>query len=435
MTAGWTTYADLVAVLRRRWTTGNYLRSYAAGEPWTPRSLPVTGPKSVELLDRLIEVNAWVERLTADCAATPRRPGLRIESAAVLGPRRDRNVLPKRAWVDDYDQLFGLLGVRAEIRRLDGLLVETGSRVPTLLPWVRHHPRTALEQEAEWSRLLAAVDWISAHGSSSLYLRQVDVPGVDTKFLERNHDVLAELLDTVLPTERIDDRYGRRELAGRYGFRRKPLYTRIRFLAPQQVLPAGISEVTLRAEELAHLDPGLARVIIVENEISYLALPPRPDTLAIFGSGFALGSVAGFTWLQDKIITYWGDIDTYGFVILNRLRARFPHVESILMDTATLLAHPSQWVPEEKPTRLDLPHLSTEEAAVYRDLVEDRWGPHLRLEQERVRFSLVRAALEQTSGGFDRTSSPGLAEPPNHDPAAVIREGRDAGSDMDRHLL
>lgn len=159
------------------------------------------------------------------------------------------------------------------------------------------------------------------------------------------------------------------------------------------MLPAPITEATLRTEELAALEPGVGTVIIVENEVSYLALPPLADTLAIFGSGFALGSVRGLTWLQARRILYWGDLDTYGFVILNRLRARYPEVTSVLMDHDTLLAHRGQWVTEEKPSAEPLPLLTGPESELYRDLVEDRYGHHVRLEQERVRFSRVAAAL------------------------------------------
>ena len=219
------------------------------------------------------------------------------------------------------------------------------------------------------------------------------MPGVDTKFIEANEKILGSLLDQVLPPDRIDERFGRIQFAARYRFRRKPDYTRMRLLAPSPAFPTGISEVRLRADELARMDPQLGQVVIVENEISYLALPERPDTVAIFGSGFALGSVVGFSWLQDKVITYWGEIDTYGFLILNRLRARYPKVVSMLMDVETLLAHPLQWVTEDKPTNQPLPHLTEPEAALYRDLIEDRYGHQVRLEQERVRFSLVRQAL------------------------------------------
>ena len=104
--------------------------------------------------------------------------------------------------------------------------------------------------------------------------------------------------------------------------------------------------------------------------------------------------MAGLTWLENKNIIYWGDIDTYGFVILNRLRARYAQVRSILMDTETLLSHPDQWVREELPTDQALPHLDEAEASAYEALVEDRFGQHVRLEQERIRFSRVRAAIQ-----------------------------------------
>ena len=90
---------------------------------------------------------------------------------------------------------------------------------------------------------------------------------------------------------------------------------------------------------------------------------------------------------------YWGDIDTHGFAILSRLRARFPRVASILMDRETLLAHPGQYVSEPTPTSEHQPNLTEPERTLYQDLVEDRYGESVRLEQERVRFSLVRQAL------------------------------------------
>ena len=90
---------------------------------------------------------------------------------------------------------------------------------------------------------------------------------------------------------------------------------------------------------------------------------------------------------------YWGDIDTHGFDILNRLRARFGSVRSILMDQQTLLAHPRQWVTEPSPTNRPLQSLTAPEEALYRDLIEDRYALAVRLEQERVRFSLLQQVL------------------------------------------
>lgn len=389
----WTNVGDLRAVLERRWRSGRWLTAHAAGDDWTPLSLPVRGPKADELLDRLDDVRAWVARFERDCAPTARRPGLRIETKIVRGRRVGANELPARVWIDTFAQLVGVLDVRAELARFDGLLRLTEERAPSLRDWVIAHPRQVLEQAEVWPLLLDCVVWMAARRTPELYLRQVDVPGVDTKLIEANAGTLSSLLDAALPPERVDQRFGRTDIVGRYGFRRRPDYTRVRFLAPVTVVPGGLSELMFRTEELTGLDPELGEVIICENEISYLALPPRADTLAIFGSGFALGSVAGLSWLQQKKIIYWGDCDTHGLVILNRLRARYPEVRSIMMDVHTLLAHRTQWVREEMPTRIPLPHLDESEGELYRALIEDRFGSRLRLEQERIRFSRVREAL------------------------------------------
>jgi hypothetical protein len=388
----WTTAADLRVSLERRWRSGAILKAYAAGEPFAPISLPISRPRDVDLLERRDEVNTWLQRLTLECGPTARRQGLRVESTTVPSRRVGRNELPRRLWVDSYAALFGWLGVTREVAQLDALLGLTRSEVPSLADWAVKHPRVVLDHAALWPRLLATVAWITAH-DQHLYLRQVDVPAVDTKFIEQNRAILGRLLDQVLPARRIDDHFSVSDFAARYRFRRRPNYTRIRSLGDRGLLPGGLSEVTVRTTELARLDPPASQVIIVENDISYLALPDQPGTMAIFGSGFALGSVAGLPWLSSKVIIYWGDIDTYGFVILNRLRARYPRVQSILMDAETLLSHPEQWVVEEKPTDIALPHLTDAEAALYRDLVEDRFGHQVRLEQERISYARVLSAL------------------------------------------
>ncbi|MGH3620699.1 MAG: Wadjet anti-phage system protein JetD domain-containing protein, partial [Sciscionella sp.] len=66
---------------------------------------------------------------------------------------------------------------------------------------------------------------------------------------------------------------------------------------------------------------------------------------------------------------------------------------SILMDRATLLAHEDHWVTEPNPVNAPLELLRPDEADLYRDLVENAFGQAVRLEQERVRFSVVERAL------------------------------------------
>ncbi len=45
------------------------------------------------------------------------------------------------------------------------------------------------------------------------------------------------------------------------------------------------------------------------------------------------------------------------------------------MDVETLLAHRTQWVREEVPIRVAMPHLDEVESEVYQALIEDRYAP------------------------------------------------------------
>jgi hypothetical protein len=48
----------------------------------------------------------------------------------------------------------------------------------------------ALRLADDWDRLLATVTWVEQRQVPGMYLRQVDAPGVDTKFIERHKDAL-----------------------------------------------------------------------------------------------------------------------------------------------------------------------------------------------------------------------------------------------------
>ena len=67
--------------------------------------------------------------------------------------------------------------------------------------------------------------------------------------------------------------------------------------------------------------------------------PPLADAIVFFGAGFDVLRLGRVPWLRERDVVYWGDIDTHGFVILDRLRGQLPNVRSTLMDLDTLTAH------------------------------------------------------------------------------------------------
>jgi len=118
----------------------------------------------------------------------------------------------------------------------------------------------------------------------------------------------------------------------------------------------------------------------------------------LWGKGYDADQPASLEWLADVPVLYWGDLDTHGFGILNRVRAWLPHAESVLMDRETLLAHRDRWESESTATNAALSRLNAGEEALYDDLVTDRLGPSVRLEQERIDWDWARARLTARFG-------------------------------------
>lgn len=385
----WTRPADLRAQLQKLWGRGELLASLVTGESPFPKRLVFKGPTSAEMTDRFDEVRIWIGEILA-------MPRCRVEMREFKHRVFGANAVPQEAWIDTVEDAWALIGKLRDATRFTTLIDTTRQRQPKLLEWLAKRPLRALELVEEWGRLLEIVAWLQAHPRPGIYLRQVDIPGVHSKFIEAHRGVLIELLDSVLSPEAIDpSASGVSQFAKRYGFRDKPERIRFRVLDPDHSLLSGglIQDITLDAESFARLDFKISRVFITENEINFLAFPQVKDSLVIFGAGYGFEMLRKAEWLSRCRVHYWGDIDTHGFAILDQLRSQFDHVESFLMDRATLLAFESQWGEEEKQALRNLPRLNPEEMALYDDLRDNRIRKNLRLEQERIGFGWVESVL------------------------------------------
>lgn len=385
----WTRPLELRAQVQRVWDQGELLASFVTGEPLFPMRLTLKAPTSAEMSDRFDEVRAWIGELRA-------MPFCRVEMREFRHRLFGANAVPQAVWIETVGDALALIGKQRAAVRFAGLIEAMRELEPRFSPWLAKRPLRALELADEWRRLLEIVAWIEKHPAPGVYLRQVDIPGVHSKFIEAHRGVLTELLNIVLPPAAIDPTLtGISRFAKRYGFRDKPVLIRFRSLDPQgSLLPYGFTrDVTLDAESFACLDPSVSQVFITENEINFLAFPQVKGSLVVFGAGYGFEMLSGVKWLNHCSIHYWGDIDTHGFAILDQLRSRFNHVESFLMDRATLLAFKSQWGEEEKQTLRDLAGLNQEEKALYDDLRDNRIRKRLRLEQERIGFGWVESAL------------------------------------------
>jgi len=390
----WTGPKELKAQLARLWDHGELLRDAVTGNVRFPLRMSLKSPNSADITDRFQEVRDWA----AELAATN---SVRVEWQELRHRVQGAQKLPACVWGETLEDALTWVGKRKDWDRFSAQVSTTRQAHPALLTWLEKRPLQALELSIEWPRLLAVVTWLVEHPRPGVYLRQVDVPGVHSKFVEAHRGVLTELLDLALLVDAVDiGKTGVSQFSARYGFLEKPTRIRFRVLDPAiQVVPDSVSpDVTLDAFSFSRLDLDVRRVFITENETNFLAFPPVRNAIVIFGAGYGWDALARSHWLKNCSIHYWGDIDTHGFGILDQLRGHFDHVVSFLMDRATLDAHAAVWGSEDKPLRVDLHRLTHEEGVLYDDLRDNRIRTGLRLEQEHIGFHWLAHRLQLLDG-------------------------------------
>ncbi|QGU00990.1 hypothetical protein CKALI_00445 [Corynebacterium kalinowskii] len=222
-------------------------------------------------------------------------------------------------------------------------------------------------------QFIAVVKWLRTHDASEYYIRELPIYGVDTKWIEAHRGVVSAVVENM-------------------EFREKPDLVEMRSL-DQRLLLHGLSHLRCRLSEIGDL-PG-QRVVLVENHVTFLALPPMSGTIAIYGAGLHAHSIVGrMPQLKEKQVMYWGDIDTHGFYILELVRRHLPNATSILMDVDTARLHEALAVAEPLPSRFQPELLTPGELQTLAYIRERSAVGSLRIEQERIVFDRVVDAFE-----------------------------------------
>lgn len=213
--------------------------------------------------------------------------------------------------------------------------------------------------------------------------------GVDTKFFERHGGLLTRLLD-----ERFDGLVSQQGLVMFLSALEEKEHWLLVAPLEDGMLPFRRLRVT--AEELAAVELPADRVLVVENERCLHLLPRLPNTIAILGAGRNL-SWMGAGWLAAKQIAYWGDLDSWGLVMLAEARRYQPHLTPLMMDRAVFDRYEKERAVVEAFVAGDEAPvgLTDAEAALYLYLVARNRG---RLEQEYLPDTEVFRSLSGWAG-------------------------------------
>lgn len=384
----WTSMREVKVCLQKDWEKGRFLRAHLLGEELFPLRIRLKYPSGSKLNENFAEVRIWAEALLNELPGNG-QSGVSLEYQEITNRVVGRNQIPVAVKVSDLPALLRYLKCETSFKRFESASRQILAAFQELRCWLAENPFTVIENSENWGRLLSVCQWLVEHPAPRIYLRQLDLAGIDTKFIETHKKVLSELLNIILPPESIN--VSSRGIAGfeaRYGFKTRPIQVRFRILDKSLAI-SGLTDLQVRIDEFARLQLPLKTVFVTENEINGLAFPEIAGAIVIFGLGYGLDRLSGIDWLKPLDIIYWGDIDTHGFAMLDQMRSYFPQTRSMLMDCETLLAHRQFWGFEPKQTVRELPRLNADESSLYKNLLAGTYAPSLRLEQERISYSLV----------------------------------------------
>ncbi len=260
--------------------------------------------------------------------------------------------------------------VQQEFALLETLVGSVNQRYWEVL--VRERALWRNKPDSEITAAATLADSLTPGMAEGRPLRLLNGLGVDTKFIERNAVLLTRLLD-----ERYDGMASQQGLSGFMDAPDDKDHWLLVVPLAQGLLSFKRQRITAR--ELASTCLPGSRVVVVENEQCEHLLPAMPGTVAILGAGLDIHWLAGEV-LKTKAVAYWGDMDTWGLLMLARARQALPTITPLMMSEAHFKAFYRDCAVSE-PVHAELPSsgLTEHEVAFFHFL---KAQPQGRLEQE-----------------------------------------------------
>ena len=371
--------------------------AWLTGEGNWPLSLPLGVPTEAEAEAQTGRTIHWIDAWRGWSG-----PG-EVRFVERRWTRLGRQSLPEAIRFASADEVAAFIGREAQWRQAKARMSQVCESWPSLEDIASKSWGVLAEwPDDEFERLIALLAWFETNPESNLLPRQLPVPGVHSKWLEGHRRIVMRWLGAIRQCEIRGV-----SLEQLTGLRAPPERVRLRVLDPAlRGKLAGLADIEAPVGDIAAWTLPVRTAFIVENLQTGLAFGDLPGAVVFMRQGYAVDVFGAIPWLASLPVFYWGDLDTHGFVILDRLRACLPHARSLLMDEATLLQHRMLWTREDKPAGdRKLARLSAAEADLFMALQAGRWGHGVRLEQERIDWAgawrAINEAVQAMSGVDD----------------------------------
>ena len=375
---------DLVKT--REWDNFNRLQKRLTGDISFPIKIllkPPTDDQAIAALDHFqVFVDGWRK--------FPHPSMIEWEEKSYRTLKNQK--VPKALIISNINEFYSYIGTEAVMRSskwkvaMQPLLEVNNNFYPML---VKHLRTIEVLPLNTIQMLINILPQLKRNMGNSKYLREIPLIGVDTKFIETHELLIVDLLNVIYQNEISTSLLawlGCNENPNGW-LTIKPLCSDVREKL------GGYSLLQLTASDLRLRELPADNILVVENLQSGLGLSDLPNTVAVIGGGRNV-SWMDANWLNNKKVAYWGDIDTWGFAILNDARALLPNLCSLMMDENTLIQFKDRAVSEFEQYDGNQKYLTESEGELFNNLKKSKYK-QVRLEQERLPFEYIKSILDK----------------------------------------
>jgi hypothetical protein len=307
-------------------------------------------------------------------------------------------ILDKIFFENEYDFLKFINRVK-DFEIFKKLVNQIKTVLPQLENWIIRYPLKINKHEKDWNKLTDICLYFLNDYNDEKYLRQLPIESIDTKYIENNKSIIDELLDTILPEDKINK--NAKKFEGKFYLKSEEELIFIRILDENLYINQTISHLKLPVSEFNQLQIECEKVFITENKMNCLTFPNVKNSIVIFGKGYGIDIVKNANWFKDKKIYYWGDIDTHGLNILSIIRSFYKQTISVLMDIGTFNKPEYKDLrgKEEKPESKTPEYLTKNEIELFEFLLmQYKQNNFNRLEQERLKHFEIEEYIKREFG-------------------------------------
>ncbi len=376
------------------WNSQAFLQAWLRGEDFFEggREIPQIGlVKSNEILSKLVQIIHEQEQLKAHSKKTK---GFGYQLAwETINNRHSQNEFITKIYFDSAYDFLKFIKKEIEFEQFKINVQLIADTLPCLKSWTLKNPLKVIEHATKWCGLLKVCQYFIENPNPNLYIRQLSINNISTKFIEENRAIVTSLLNHILPESSINSTT--RDFEKRFGLlESEPL---VRFvILDEDLFINGLSDISLPISqfEALFIQEKIERVFLAENQMCILTFPKIPNSIIIFGGGKAVTNLSKISWLQSKPVYYWGDFDVEGFSILSSLREFKPDSVSLMMDWACFNLFVKENITKGENSVKNTPtKLSEQEVEVF-EYLKNQSIDKCRLEQEKIPQWYVQAICD-----------------------------------------